>query len=257
MILPPKLRQACLARIPISELAVLGDLRLSREIRVASRDGAAWVRWSPADESVVLRLLAASSVEWFDRGEDGWWRRSGTRTPLLGFEPPAPGDGVPLASALVPDRVDPIAPGPLRSALVRLRLVTETQPRPASALRCSLQALAAWADDAATPWLERLQGAIHLESREALVWGERLPPLPGARRYWSWGPRLLVPLGLRPEPALPEAAILAAWEAGEDEIVIFEPNAEPEALPREVLRPLTRAGIRLAVLEAQGRPVSL
>src|SRR5262249_10790966 len=125
-----------------------------------------------------------------------------------------------------------------------LTLVRDSQSHPTTALRCDVASLAAWAERATTAQLSAVTGIR--SNKVVLLRGGKLPMLPGARRYW--GDRLLSPLGYRPEPALPEDAVLAALEAGKDVIVLLEFEGV-ELLPLHAFEPLTRAGVRLALAE--------
>jgi MoxR-vWA-beta-propeller ternary system protein len=92
---------------------------------------------------------------------------------------------------------------------------------------------------------------------DALLMGKHLPATPRGQRYW--GKNLLISLGYRPQPGLPERELLAALGVREDEIGLLRlPHAEAsedeeasvlELLPVEAFEPLTRAGIRLALKE--------
>ena len=70
-----------------------------------------------------------------------------------------------------------------------------------------------------------------------------MPLLPSTRRYW--GEAVLVPLGLRPEPNLPESALREALAVGEGDILLLDAG-RVEVVPGSVFRPLTRAGLLLA-----------
>lgn len=103
------------------------------------------------------------------------------------------------------------------------------------------------ADTATAAQIESVCGA-HCAGRILLL-GDRLPPLPDAERFW--GSRVLVPLGCRPEPALPESALVEALGLQVGEIAVHD-GTRIDVLPGDALQPLTRAGIRLA--GAEGRP---
>src|SRR5262249_55019067 len=78
-----------------------------------------------------------------------------------------------------------------------------------------------------------------------LLRGDRLPAIPAAERFW--GGRVLVPLGFRVEPDLPETAIRAAAGGSLNEMLIL--TADGAGAGREEgFAPLTRAGARLANL---------
>jgi hypothetical protein len=59
---------------------------------------------------------------------------------------------------------------------------------------------------------------------------------------------VLIPLGQRPEPELPSGAIREALGIAVDELLLMT-DAAAEVISKAVLRPLTRAQIRLALEE--------
>jgi hypothetical protein len=147
----------------------------------------------------------------------------------------------PLERALTPTPFRPEPPDRPDRAPVRLRLVREEKVRPATALRCGLAELAAWAETATSHQLAVLRAAR--AGAEILLAGPRLPPIPGAERFW--GQRVLIPLGHRLEPALPESALREALGVDGEAIVLFR-SMDVEIVAGGALRPLTRAGVRLA-----------
>jgi hypothetical protein len=146
-----------------------------------------------------------------------------------------------------------VEPAGLPLSPVSLRLMRDPSGRlrPASGLLCPLAGLAAWAEDAPTERLAALKAAWtggpggRSDDPEVIVLGApgSLPELPDGVRFW--GNDLLVPLGFRPEPELPEEALRRALGAGPDDLVVLH-GEEPELIPREAFRPLNRAALRLA-----------
>jgi hypothetical protein len=216
---------------------VLAGLRTRPGVTVAVRGERAWVRWPPGESDVLLGLLAAPGVELFTQRE-GLWFRLGSRLPC--FDVPAD-EGVPLAAALTPAPLtlpEPVRPSP---SPCPLRLVRDDRPRPASALLAPLAEVARWAETATTRQLTSLRSAR--AGDVVLLLGERLPPLPGATRFS--GRVLLAPLGWRPEPDLPEAALAEALGLGPGDIGLLTDEGL-EVLPDSAFAPLSRAGVRLA-----------
>jgi hypothetical protein len=82
------------------------------------------------------------------------------------------------------------------------------------------------------------------ETGRVLVLGERLPPLAAGERYW--GRWLLLPLGWRAEPDLGEAALAEAVGLRQGEVGLLGASGL-EVVDRRTFRPLTRAGVRLAM----------
>jgi hypothetical protein len=115
------------------------------------------------------------------------------------------------------------------------------EPKPASALECTLGDLLKWADVATTGELAAVRAA-RSGDRAILLIPQRVS-IPSATRYW--GEDVLVPVGFRPEPDLPPATLRAAVEAEPDELVFLKAEGT-EIVPRGAFEPLTRAGVRLA-----------
>ena len=131
--------------------------------------------------------------------------------------------------------------------------------RPTTAVRCPAHVLSSWADQATSAQLDELQ-AVCAERPERptrdsaiLILGPagRLPLLPDATRYW--GIDLLVPLGYRLEPELPESAVRRAAGADAGHLVLFEEDGF-ELIPRALFKPVTRAAIRLACASSRREP---
>ncbi|RUL85747.1 hypothetical protein [Tautonia sociabilis] len=257
---PPLWPLSCarLARLPCSGLPALAALRARPDIRVGVAGETAWISWDPADsarDEVVEALLPVPGAVFFRQGEeDGRWYRIGSRLPDLDARFPVnlDDDGeFPLraeagaAPALPLHRV--LVPGPIRWEPpsgawepVRLRLERDDRPRPASALLATAGALLPWAESAPTARLGALRAAR--SGDRVLVFGRRLPPIPGAGRLW--GHRVLIPLGMRAEPALPEPRLAEALGLADDQLALIGPDARIERLPSRVLVPLSRQAAR-------------
>jgi hypothetical protein len=229
-------------------MAALAAFRRDPEVRVVADGAYAWVVWGETGAGVRERVLALPGSNVYERREGQWFER-GRRLPSFGL-PVDRADGLPLASAVIPE--------PLRSAPeaaprgmdgVGLELVNDGRPRETSALRCRLGALAGWVEWATTAQLGRIRAAVCGE--EVLLTGRSLPAIAGAFRYW--GVDVLAPLGFRPEPALGEAALREVLGVAEGDLLVLGGGGF-ETVPRAVLRPLSRAGVRLARAR-EGRPV--
>ncbi len=83
---------------------------------------------------------------------------------------------------------------------------------------------------------------------EVMLLGRGLPVVAGGVRFW--GIRVLVPLGFRADPDLPEPALRRSLRVAEDALLVLEADGV-EVVPREAFRRVTRAGLRLAL---EGRP---
>jgi hypothetical protein len=263
------LDEVCCASLPLASLPVLAELRCEPGVVVRLDGERAWVCWPPAEERVLRRVLPVAGVElYLVRG--GSWYRHGHRVPS--FHLPVEGEMVPLYQVLTPApfQAEPPSAAPLPPH--RLRLVRDDRPRTTTALACALADLARWAETATTAQLASIQGT-RCGSRVLLL-GQRLPALtsggvdprvhstsggvdprrpdrrdePGGsseegQRFW--GTRLLVPLGLRVEPALPEPVLLDALRVSEQELLVLDPRGG-EVIPQDAFRPLKRAGVRRA-----------
>jgi hypothetical protein len=232
------------AWLPAAGLAALGPVRDRADVRVLVDGDVAWVRWPAGRAEVVRCLLPVDGAEFFTR-RDGQWFRFGRRLPTS--EVPPSGEGRPVAAVLVPARFAPVAPV-LSGVPVGLRLVRGGGPKPTVALACRVADLAGWADTATTAELAEVRGAV--SGDRAVLRGKVLPVVRLATRYW--GSDVLVPVGFRPEPDLPAAAIRAAVGAADGEMVLFDPDGVG-LIPLSAFAPLTRAGARLAV-RAGGPP---
>ena len=123
---------------------------------------------------------------------------------------------------ILPEPLSVERPGREAPAPVPLRLVRDEdgRPRPATAVRCRLDRLAAWAERAPSSWIESLSGAWSVPAgggpgeAEVLLLGPaaRLPVAEDGLRFW--GINVLIPLGYRAEPDLAERALRGAVGAG-------------------------------------------
>jgi hypothetical protein len=233
------LQDVCCARLPASALAVLADLRREPGIRVAREHEHVWVLWDTENVGVLHRLLPVVGVELYCQ-RDGLWYRGGARLPAFCVPADLECRTVSLARAVVPQSIRAVAPEADFPPPIALGLARAPAPREATALRCTLTDLARWVEQAPTAALAALETAW--AGGEVFVRGQRLPPVAG-KRYW--GERLLVPLGFRPVPDLPESALRRALGIGEDELAVLEADGV-ETIPGTALRPMTRAGVRLA-----------
>jgi hypothetical protein len=240
--MPSLLADVCCVCLPASVLPALAGLRLEASLRCRLDGAHLWLRWPAERDNILTALLPLPGAEWYAL-RDGLWYAPGWRLPV--WHVPADEQSfVSLATLLGPA---PLAAAPLPAGValpVRLALVRDDQPRPASALRCRLADLALWADNATTHQLSSLRAAHHGE--RVLLLGAPLPIVVGGVRFW--GQRVLMPLGYRTEPALPEALLVQALALEVEELALLTPDAV-EIISCRALAPLTRAGVRLALRE--------
>lgn len=232
------------ASIPAEALPLLGPLRRMEEVRGAVVGGLAWIEW-PSGRGDVADWLRPLRGATFYRAA-GWdWFREGSRLPDFGV--PIDLELVPLSRLIYPAPLDP-APATTEFTPASWRLVPSADRRPVAALSCSLAELERWAAWAPSAEFAGLQGA--LKGDVAFLVGAALPAVAGAERYWGDG-RILVPLGSRIEPALPESSWSEAFGLGRDDRLVFGCGGA-EVVPGDALGPISRATIRLAGREARG-----
>jgi hypothetical protein len=232
------LHDVCLASLPRRLLPVLAEVRCVSGVFVALEGERAWVRWEPGTDAVLRRLLPVSGSQ-LHVFRDGHWYPLGRHLPL--FAAPPESAFRPLHQVLTPAPVQGVPAALFRQPPALLDLVADGRPRSTTAMECDLAEVSGWADAVPTPRLAAIRAA-RCGSRLLLL-GPQLPLLPSGRRFW--GEMLLVPLGYRPEPDLPEQAIREALAVVAGEILVLTAG-RVEVISRSVFRPLTRVGIRLA-----------
>lgn len=252
----PLWKDARCASIPVEELPLLADLRGRSEIRVLIAEGIAWIGWAPDSELMqailVSRILPLPGVELFtERG--GRWYRVGECLPAFSVPTGAGSAGAPLDRIILPTPIQARRPEGNPPIALSVRLVRDERRlfRPASALRCPLQAFAAWAEHATSAQLGHLQGVWSggsggaAEDAEMLALGTpgAMPLVPESVRFW--GADLLIPLGFRTDPDLPEPALRRAVLAGAGDLAVLDHDGF-ELIARALFKPLNRAAIRLA-----------
>jgi hypothetical protein len=232
----------CSAALPPEALPLLAPLRCEPGLQIATDAGRIWLRFEPGSERVLRGILPLCAVELF-AFRDGTWRRFGQSLPAFDF--PRSARFEPLYQVLFPAAVLPVPPSTAAIALVRVRVTPDDRSRPTAAMLCPLPALSAWADRVPCTRLERLHGVVR--AGRILVIGQGLPLLDGATRYW--GKLVLVPLGHRPEPDLPESALREAARVEAEELLMLGVDGAA-AIPRTALRQLSRAGLRAVNIAA-------
>lgn len=237
------LTHASLARIPAAALTRLGRLRAYASVEVRLDDHQVWVRWDEAGFQILSALLPVHGAEFFERVGTRW-HRCGSSLPAFR----TPEDGyVSLASALTPARVHAVQNDAEPLAKLVFALQRSATPRSPRALLCKPGALANWAEMAMLAQFKGLEAVRSGDLVLVMATGDAgLPPLAHAERYW--GERLLCPLGYRPDPDLPESALLPALGIRDDECGLVR-HAAVEVIPRGAARPLSRASARLAADE--------
>jgi MoxR-vWA-beta-propeller ternary system domain bpX2 len=233
----------CCTKLPISGLAALAPLRCAANVTVRIDGKWAWLHWQAANDDVLNHVLPVPGVTLYERRDEEWYRY-GSHLPAA--DVPDSADGRPLRDVLIPGPLQTVKPRGDRMEPVILRLVADHRPRSTTALGCGLGDVLKWADTVSSTRLESIRAA-HCSSQVMLL-GTRLPLIPGCKRFW--GSRVLVPLGFRLEPDLPESAIVEALGIANDELLLMDSDGG-EVISTEALQPLSRTGIRLAVGETR------
>lgn len=239
------LSAVCCARLPAAALPALATLRCRPDIKAVLAGEHIWLHWHTA-EDVLRLLLPIPGVELFYMS-DGLWYRAGQRLPV---EPPPAEPAQRLDQLLVPDRIPVEEAPPPSHEPVRLALARDGRPRQATALVASIEALRRWAETATSRALAGLKAARYGE--RVLVLGAKLPLLEDGERLW--GQRILVPLGFRMEPALPESVLAEVIGLHGDEIALL--GSRPDSVRIDIIADdafvtLSRAAIRLATAEVR------
>jgi MoxR-vWA-beta-propeller ternary system domain bpX2 len=243
------------ARIPVGDLPVLAELRGRGSVRVLIAGAAAWVSWEPGpgptQEMLVRRILPLpGAVLYTERG--GSWYQLAEHLPCFHVPKGDGSDWPSLERTIVPEAVVAARDRGRSHDPIRLRLVRDPAmpARPASALRCAPEALAAWAERATSAELAAVKGAWKRpvapggSNAVVLVTGPigSLPPLEEGVRFW--GTELLIPLGYRALPNLPPSAIRRAAGATIEELALLEEDGL-ELIPKAIFNPISRAAVRL------------
>src|SRR5947199_8769895 len=93
------------ACLPVSALAGLADLRREPGVTVTLAGDRAWVRWNPASDAVLRRVLPLPGAELYQR-RGVLWVRLGHRLPSFGL-PIDGGEPVPLPRPVLPSPAGP------------------------------------------------------------------------------------------------------------------------------------------------------
>lgn len=234
------------AWLPQLHLKFLAGARCRTDVSVILSGERAWVAWPAGNEEVWQALLPAPDCEFYEE-RDGLWFELGHRLPTSGFPPR--GEAKKLDAILYPAPARAELPPTRTIAPVGLQLVPAEECRPTAALRCNIDDLQTWAEQATTKQLTDCQAACC--ENKVILRGPRLPAVLEAERFW--GSRVWIPLGLCPEPNLPETALRAAAEVSLGEILLLTRQGA-EAIPEDAFAPVTRAGLRLSRLRGSRRP---
>lgn len=233
------LADICGARFPMSALPHLAGLRCAPGITALFHGEDVWLCWPVGREEVLRQVWPLPGVQLFGE-RDGLWYQLGDHLPC--FTLPDWSAAKPLADLLFPAPFT-ILPAPaLRTAPVMVRLVPAAEPRATTAMLCSQASLHACLESMTKFRFENWTAARC--GQQILVRGENLFWLPDAPRFW--GKHVLLPLGYRLTPLVPEAVLRTALGAEED-YLLLEQHEQVERIPLDAFAPLSRATMNLAV----------
>jgi hypothetical protein len=235
----PTLADTSCASLPKRMLTVLAPVRTRREVKARIEGETAWVTWPAGQTDVAELIYPLPGAQLFVQYAAGW--RAYQRY-LPARDVPDMKSAQPLTSFLFPAPLSLSAPERPRFQPVQLRVVPDGRMRTPTALLCSLPELNAWLDTVPQVRFAALQAAHH--RGQVLVLGEALPPIVGVRRYW--GERVLTPLGLRYEPALPEDLLRSVLDIAARQLLLLEVDRS-ELISLDVFQPLRRAAVRAAL----------
>lgn len=227
------LANAGLARLPASALALAGRLRGAGRIGVHLDGSIAWLRFDAPAPDIISALLPAPGAIFYELAGKQW-RRCGSR-----LDADVPVDGFTALEAIIfPAAAPSPEPPPDLPPPAVLTLAPSDKPEPARALLCKAAALAAWASLAPDAAVTTLRAAR--AGGSVLLLGDALPAIDG-RRYW--GERVMLPLGIRARPDLPESTLAEALAVPSDCLALIDETLE--LVPLSAFAPLSRASARL------------
>ena len=150
-----------------------------------------------------------------------------------------------IASAL-PPKLDDRSP---------IRLIRTPEFAEPSLLQTELAAFAAWVDHAPEIRLKPLRFACS-DMREILIQGEPVPSIPGQRFVVSAN-AIACPAGLTWDPPAPAASLIKLFGLNPGDLAILRHDGGSDIIPNANFVPVTRAAVRLTLIESNDRPLSV
>lgn len=224
-------------RLPLADASSLATFRLTVDLQILIVGEWIWMKGESADEGLARRIRSVSNAEWFSIRDDGQITRRDETVPcdrlpegqwtLIGqsFEIEMPQAGFAVSS----------------HNRVSLTLVRCTQPQTVNLLKTNWSA---WHDYAITAPLIRLNrlGFAVSDTREVLIRGTPLPPIPGRRYVESHG--VIVPNGWRFAPQMGTEIVRQLLDLDAESLALFSEDGSYERLPLEAFVQATRASVR-------------
>ena len=242
------------ARLAVADRRALDAGRLAAGVEVAVVGESLWVRGPLSAGAAGAWPCRLPAAERFELLADGVLRAPGARVPCARLPAAASWSGLPAWLPVALPR--PLLPAavPDKPALRLVRGGAEGSP---DALLLDLDAWVEWAERAPAVRLGPLRFAARAAvapdgsaPAQALVLGQPLPPLPGARLVARGG--ILVPAGWQWRPAVDAAVVRRLLGLRADELALWPGESAPVAiLPAEAVVPASRSAARLTRAQAR------
>lgn len=230
-------------RVPMTELARIGRLRLMPTIEICEDAGNVWLRGSTvgSPQDAVLRTLAQGV--WFVVLPDGRLRARESRIPT-GRLPNGP--WVSIADWIVPDLPAAAMAGKFeqRVPLMLVRSAHELEP---GVLVTTPELWSAYAAEAPQVRRECWFFAMSADGR-VIIRGEPLPSLPGERFSLEQG--IAMPIGWTTSPLADPAVLRELLGLDQNSVALFHRDGTWELVPEDGFVRATHAAVRLSIREA-------
>jgi hypothetical protein len=228
--------------MPLDHAASVAPLRKHSDVEVRVAGDRLWLRgthWSDELDRSFRKILGAERYKW------------------LADDQIAPRDCI-LPNGVLPEGtwspldtwLQPVTPPTVLSARVGrqtpLHLVRATGEQAANLLEIDFQAWYDYAVGAPKIRLDRLSFAVSDDGR-ALIRGEPLPPLPGARYVETKG--IAMPLGLTWSPAVDADVLRGSIGLTDGAIALFTADGMCDVLEAEDFVRASRSAVRLTAKE--------
>lgn len=237
------LNQAWAVVLPMSSAAALGPLRTVPGIEVRAVDDRIWLRGATLDAAFRRQLLGLPALERYGVADDDALTPWGRIVPS-GELP----DGTWLPLRKWCELEMPPAGWPAeKPASVKLSLTPSHRERPAGALLTDWTTWAAYAETAPLIRLEGLAFAVN-ETRQTIIRGDMLPPLPGRRLVDDGG--ILVLAGWAWTPDVEAAVARAVFGLGDGECALWLTSERWERIAADAWCRATRSAVRASNVRA-------
>ncbi len=233
------------ARLPIADVAAAAALRLLPGVSACFVAGELWLRGGDISEALERALARLAPAARFTVLGDGALVPHGRRLPD-GYLP-AHAAWAPLGELLRP-RIDSAALPASPVARVTIRLERSSDERAATVLVTDLNTFVQYADGAPAVRLERLHFAA--DQSRAVIRGEPLPPLPGARYSEQSG--IAAPCGLAWRPAIDAPSLRRVLGLADGDLALLALDGTWQHLPAAAFVRARRSAVRFTARPPEG-----